>query len=416
MPTRSRRPACVTAADRAALERFLLQLGMALHRFGTAADRLEEVLARISRRFGVRAQFLATPTSLTAAFGDGDAQHTAMVRGDQGVADLAKLAGLEAVARKVEGGTLSPHDAAGAIDRLLSAPPVFGRMAVVCAHGGASAAVARLFAGGWAEMAVALLLGLLLGAMTDLAGRWPQLGRLLELGAAVVSAVLAAAADRWVGPYSQTTATLAGLIVLMPGLTATIALTELATGNLVSGTARLMGALVTFMKLGFGVALGTRLGTLWFAPSPDVAAHTVFWTEWAALGAAAVALAVLYQAERREVGWILAVSVAGLLGLRVGARLLGVDLAPAVASFVVTLLSNAYALRLGRTAQVTQVPAMLLLVPGSVGYRSVAALMHNDVLVGMQTAFAMGLNATALVAGALLAGILMPPEPPEKDF
>lgn len=392
------------------LQHFVMRLAVALHRFGTPADRLEEVLSTISRRSHLTAQFLATPTYVLATFGEGRDGYAQMVRSDQRTADLARLGRLEHLARQVAAGEVAPQLAARAVDEILRAPPVYGPVAVVAAYGGASAAMARLFGGGWAEMAVAGVIGLFLGLLTDLAGRSTRAERLLELTAAALSAVLAAAASAWVGPYSQATATLAGLIVLMPGLAATTALTELSTGNLVSGTARLMGAVVSFMKLGFGVALGTRLGQLAFGNTVDVAAHTLFWTEWPALVAAAVALAVLLQAERRETGYILGVSVAGLIGLRVGTRLLGADLSPALAAFVVTCASNAYAKRLGRPASVTQVPAMLLLVPGSVGYRSVAALMHRDVLGGMQAAFAMGVNATALVAGALLAGILMPPE------
>src|SRR5690606_30564729 len=55
---------------------------------------------------------------------------------------------------------------------------------------------------------------------------------------------------------------LAGLVVLLPGLTFTIGLTELSTRHLASGTARLAGALVTFLGLGFGVALGSKAGAL----------------------------------------------------------------------------------------------------------------------------------------------------------
>lgn len=392
------------------LENFLMRLAQALHRFGTPADRLEEVLGRISQRLKLPAQFLATPTYVLATFGEGAQGHAQLSRSDQRTADLARLSRLERLAQQVVEGTVLPEAASRAVDDILSAPPIYAATTVVAAYGGASAAMARLFGGGWAEMAVAGGIGLLLGLLTDVAARYARLERLLELTAATLSAVLAAGASHLVGPYGQSTATLAGLIVLMPGLAATTALTELSTGNLVSGTARLMGAVVSFMKLGFGVALGHRLGQLLFGQPVEVAAHTLFWTEWPALCAAALALAVLLQAERREIVFILGVGLSGLLGLRGGAHLLGADLAPAVAAFVVTCGSNAYASKLGRTASVTQVPAMLLLVPGSVGYRSVAALMHRDVLGGMQAAFAMVLTATALVAGALLAGILMPPE------
>jgi uncharacterized membrane protein YjjB (DUF3815 family) len=61
------------------------------------------------------------------------------------------------------------------------------------------------------------------------------------------------------GAYAVSNATLAGLIVLMPGLTLTVAMTELSTQHLASGTARLSAAFVTFLGMGFGVAVGNTL-------------------------------------------------------------------------------------------------------------------------------------------------------------
>jgi uncharacterized membrane protein YjjB (DUF3815 family) len=57
---------------------------------------------------------------------------------------------------------------------------------------------------------------------------------------------------------------------------------------------------------------------------------------------------------------------------------------------------------------VTQVPAILLLVPGSVGYRSLTSLVERDVLFGVETAFRMVLVTVALAAGLLVARALVP--------
>ena len=50
-------------------------------------------------------------------------------------------------------------------------------------------------------------------------------------------------------PLSVPVVTLGGLIVLIPGLSLTLAMTEIATRHLVSGTARLTGALVLFLTI-----------------------------------------------------------------------------------------------------------------------------------------------------------------------
>jgi uncharacterized membrane protein YjjB (DUF3815 family) len=55
------------------------------------------------------------------------------------------------------------------------------------------------------------------------------------------------------------------------------------------------------------------------------------------------------------------------------------------------------------------VPGLMLLVPGSVGFRSLASLLERDVVAGVDTAFSMLMVAVALVAGLLSANALVPP-------
>jgi uncharacterized membrane protein YjjB (DUF3815 family) len=79
-----------------------------------------------------------------------------------------------------------------------------------------------------------------------------------------------------------------------------------------------------------------------------------------------------------------------------------------VAAFAVGIASSAYERWRRRPAPVVLVPGILLLVPGSIGYRSVSSLMDRDTLAGIDTAFTMIITAVALVAGLLIAGVVAP--------
>ena len=52
------------------------------------------------------------------------------------------------------------------------------------------------------------------------------------------------------------------------------------------------------------------------------------------------------------------------------------------------------------------VPGVLLLVPGSSGFRSLALLLDQQVVGGVDAAFATLLTAASLVAGLLLAEMI----------
>ena len=196
----------------------------------------------------------------------------------------------------------------------------------------------------------------------------------------------------------------------MPGLTLTVAMTELATRNLVSGAARLSGAVLMFMTIGVGFALGNRLGVLAFGePLAASPSELPPWTELPALAVVAVALLILFRAHPKDFGWFLGAAALALYGSRAGTEILGPQLGALVGAVLVGVASNFFARVVRRPAAIVQMPGIMLLVPGSVGFRSVAELVQQDTLSGVQTAFSMVLVAISLVTGLLLANVLLPP-------
>jgi uncharacterized membrane protein YjjP (DUF1212 family) len=250
---------------------FVLRLARALHVHGYSAPRLEDVLGATSSRLGLHGhRFFSTPTSIMAAFGPEARQRTHLLRVEPGEVNLGKLAELEQLSADVALGRVSPDEGMAAITRIDAAPSVYDGPLVTLAHGVLSGAVCQFLGGGWREIGVATVLGLGLGVFSIQAARHPRLGRVFEPLAAFLVSALAIALARVAGPISLFIATLAGLIVLMPGLTLTTAISELATRNLASGTARISGAFMTLLGIVFGVALGTRLGSALFGIPPAV--------------------------------------------------------------------------------------------------------------------------------------------------
>jgi uncharacterized membrane protein YjjB (DUF3815 family) len=54
-------------------------------------------------------------------------------------------------------------------------------------------------------------------------------------------------------------------------------------------------------------------------------------------------------------------------------------------------------------------PGIILLVPGSVGFRSLSAVLERDVLLGLDTAVSLIVVLISLVAGLLFGDLLVPP-------
>jgi len=86
-----------------------------------------------------------------------------------------------------------------------------------------------------------------------------------------------------------------------------------------------------------------------------------------------------------------------------------VGLATALAAWVVATAANAASRWANIPVLSCLLPGILLLVPGSLGFRSMSSLIAQDVIVGVQGALAMLLVAFALVTGLLLGTLTARP-------
>ena len=388
---------------------FILALGRALHSSGEPTQRIEDVLGTASEHLGLQAQFFVTPTSLFAAFGPEDNQRTHLIRTEPTGADLGMLADVDTIAKRVLRNELSPEGGLAAFEALRRTPdvshPVFRLLGFVLA----SACAARFLDGGLAEMATAGMAGLLVGLISLLAGRNAALARLYEPISAFTAAMVVAGGAYAFDGIAYAKSMLAALIVLVPGMMLTTAIEELTARHLSSGTARLMGAVTVFMGMGFGVALAAQLVKVLGGHPPLARAETLpGWTEWAALVVASISFGLLLRAKVRDLGWIVLAALLGYGTSQLGGRVLGPELGMFAAAFAVGLGSNLFARVFDRPEAITEVPGILILVPGSVGFRSITALLDREVTSGIETAFQMLLIAISLVAGLLIANLVLP--------
>ena len=128
-----------------------------------------------------------------------------------------------------------------------------------------------------------------------------------------------------------------------------------------------------------------------------------------AMGQTSIAFTILFQAPRRDAPWITLLCAASYLGGTLGDRLGGPSAGAFSGALVAGLGSSVYARLADRPAVVTRVPAMTMLVPGSIGFLSVSSLLVDDALSGVQTAARVALVAVSLTAGLLTAAALLPP-------
>ncbi|MEO8360716.1 MAG: threonine/serine exporter family protein [Vicinamibacteria bacterium] len=76
---------------------------------------------------------------------------------------------------------------------------------------------------------------------------------------------------------------------------------------------------------------------------------------------------------------------------------------------MVAAASNLFARAKNKPSALVRTPGILLLVPGSVGLRSLFLVFDGHVMQGIDTASALIVLLTTLVAGLLFGDLLIPP-------
>ena len=405
----------MTDASYAARIDFVVQLASRLHAYGTTAERLEGAITAVAPRIGLRCAPWSNPTGLILSFGDalrdGSIDDTTrVIRLQPGEVDLRKLCQADAIAERLLAREIDVPTATAALHALDRPPGSRSKWLTALSFGLTSASVAGLLRSGWADILTAGGIGTLIGVLSMLGGNRPRLANALDAVAALMAMLLAAAVATWITPLSLKTVVIASVIVLLPGMMLTNAVAELTSQHLVSGTARFAGALAVLLKLTFGTGAASHIATqLGWVPREALAAvSTPAWVEWVALALGGYAFAVLFKADRRDYPLVMAAAAIGYSVTKFGGQWFGSEAGVFLASLVITALSNAYARWANRPGALIRVPGIILLVPGSVGFRSLTFVLERDVALGLDTGFLLVNLLVALVAGLLFGNLLIP--------
>ncbi len=397
---------------------FLLRLAKALHTYGLPAYELENTMNGCAEALGYGIQCMSLPTSINMTIlpPDGNPQ-TFVIRVAPGEVNLDKLRKTTDIAQLVIQGTLSHKDGAERLKVVSDSQSEYSAWMMILAFGVVSACLARIFSGGLSEILVAGIIGLTVGTLAIASRTRPLLEHLLPSVCAFMATLLAIVIDHiWLREITISVVVISGLIVLLPGLSLTIAMAELATQNMVSGTARLTGAATTFIQLAFGSALAVEISKLF---ALDVYGGSVskvpLWSVLIAVAIAAIALVPTFEARKKDAGWFLLAALTAYISVYYTSMLLGASLGAFTGAITVGLLAKAATRIFAIPGATIMMPGFIILVPGSVGYRSILALVEKDIVGGLQTAFDVAVIGIALVAGFLISSMVPLPKDRAKD-
>ncbi len=384
----------------------LVALGEALLDAGDAVNHVEEALIEVARINGATdIGVIVLPTALIVSLAGDGAVQTEVTRA--GAARL-RFDQADAVFRLVDRarrGALTPAQGREELARIRSVPPVYSQRVRLLGYVGVTIGLALLLRGGWLDLLVAGLLGLAVGNLQLFGLRLDRAYHaFLPVVGAFVAAVVVFGLGRVVPELSVFPPLVAPLVVFLPGALLTIAVYELATGQILSGAGRLAAGTLQFVLLALGIVAGAQLLGV-PAAELTVAGTSAVSVALPWLGVAVFGVGVvLFNGARWEtLPWILVVLYVAYAGQVIGGLFLGSALSAFVGAMVMTPVAMLAARQpSGPATLVSFLPGFWLLVPGAMGLAGVTNLLDEGRVQGIGSLVDMGTSMVGITLGVLL--------------
>jgi uncharacterized membrane protein YjjP (DUF1212 family) len=395
--------------------KFIVRLGKLLHKYGTPAYRLEAHLKTLAEALGLRSSFIISPTSMTFVLwteGHED-EYTHAARVEPGDLDMGSLSRTDDVVDLVLGGELSVEDAQLRLDEIECMPNSYGRIPTALSFGMSGTAFAMLMNTNVSTALWAGALGMLVYIFILWSERSKGIANMLEPLVAMVSAVGACAVAAHIdASVDIRLAVLSSIIVLIPGLALTIGLQELSARHLVSGTAKVMDAIMMLFKLYFGAFVGVELGYNLFGKVPfEAGTGLPPWTAWLAILTLGWSLVIAFRTRRRHIIWSLAIGFVAYASSHYGSIYFDLGIGAFIGAFMVGLYGNIFTHLANAPAVIVTMQGLIVLVPGSKTFIGLNSYIAGEGFAYADTAGQQSLIILmSLVAGLIFANSALPPK------
>ena len=219
---------------------------------GGETYRVEETGLRMAAGLGLHdVNIVAFPTSIFVNV-DG---HSRIRRITHRGTNTSRLARINDVSRRVERGELDIGEAEAAL-AVIAADPGWRQTTLIAAYGISAASFSLLFGGSWGALFAALLVGMLIQAMQPLFTHLAMGTLLFNFCGGFTGALLCQLSAHISSAVNVNAAIIGAIMPMLTGLLMTTAVRDTMYGDLISGIARAVEALLLAGCVALGVFVG----------------------------------------------------------------------------------------------------------------------------------------------------------------
>lgn len=394
--------------DPSVLLEFMFRLGQAFLACGEQTATVELVLRRVASAYGVRrSRVVALPTAVFISVHDGTEERVTFAEGPTQTLRLDQIGDVYQLGDSAQRGDVEPREGLERLNAILRKPARFGPVGIAIGHAILTIGLAIVLAPTLLNLLAAAALGTVVGVLKVFNRDRPVLAVPLPVvAAATVSALVFLAIKRGLA-VDPLHVLVPPLVAFLPGAMLTMGMVELAYGDMVSGSSRLVAGFVQLVLLALGLAAGATL--VGYAPANLVdSVHEITanappaWTAWVGVVVFGIGAFLHFSAPRNSLPWMLVVLLAAFAAQQIAGHFIGKESSGFFGMLAVTPLSYLIQLRFhGPPAMVTFLPSFWLLVPGALSLLSVKYML-SDREQGFD-----GLISAVFVFASIALGTLM---------
>lgn len=388
--------------------RFIITVGTLASQCGVSSTHVRSMARRLGKALGVDIECFLSTSHVLFLF------NTSKESAQQGhVAplgsvdfDLGRLGELTELVEKLEDGTLDIDQAEASLDAIASEDVRSGNLVLALGYTLSGAAFAMLFNGSWATIGLGAFLSAVLFAITQLSLRWNWLSQSLDLSAAFVLGVMSGLAAALTPDIDPVVALLAGVVVIIPGYTLTLAVAELTNGSTLGGLQRLVAGVLSTAKLFLGGWAGVTVGqALLGRAGPVTASDQPDIVLWAGAALVAFSLGLVFRAQTRDLTWIVLGGLLAYAGTVIGESA-GNWQGPFLGSLFIGFLATAFWHFKRRPPSTITLTAVMILVPGASAILGVNMARSMGLQAGLAAEWQAFVVIVAIIAGQVVANTL----------
>ena len=394
------------------LLKFLTELSRALTTAGIAVMSIESILKKICQAYGFKAEeVISLPTFLIIKIADDDSKALEVTLQKPGVLPLDQVSRLYELINQAGNAEITPEQGIRRINEIINVKRQHKYIKNILGYALFSTGLGMLFLPTFNGLFFCGALGAIAGLILAYSEDKTKLTLVLPvLTAFIVSTVFFLGVKQGIINGSLTIMVPA-LAYFIPGAVLSTGMFELAANNLVSGAARLVQGVVILLLLLFGVIVGLQVAGL---PENYIIANTAtplyWWAPYIGVLIFALGMYLLMCIRNKDMLGVLIVLFTTFLGQQAGNYLLGGLFGAFIGSVIMTMIGTFLERSKLRTPYyVSIIPAFWILVPGALGFISLAALVGQNYFSSIASLIQVALTFVAISTGLLIGAVIADP-------